>query len=253
MANNVHWLLLMIRAVVTILTSAFFIVALPDAAHAGCALHAETHYQDGIAHVEMVQVCTGDAATTVVSTATNDEVRDSDLDAVCVVHAIELGADPFDYCDIPADSTPPEITPGMVSAALARVPIPAAQLEVQPANGRTLVNFDTNFYTEVGPLDPTITLLGQQVDLHIVPSQFGWRFGDGGSVTTDRPGAPYPRLDVTHSYLEKGRVAPSVDTTYTATYRVNGGPWQDVPGSVTIAGAPVELVVLTATPTLVGY
>ena len=44
-----------------------------------------------------------------------------------------------------------------------------------------------------------------------------------------------------------------MDTTYTATYRVNGGPWRDVPGSVTIPGAPVELEVLTATPTLVGY
>ena len=58
---------------------------------------------------------------------------------------------------------------------------------------------------------------------------------------------------MTHRYLEKGKVAPSVDTTYTATYRVNGGPWRDVPGSVTIPGAPVDLQVLTATPTLVGY
>ena len=30
-----------------------------------------------------------------------------------------------------------------------------------------------------------------------------------------------------------------MDTTYTATYRVNGGPWADVPGSVTIPGVPV--------------
>ena len=39
----------------------------------------------------------------------------------------------------------------------------------------------------------------------------------------------------------------------TATFRVNGGPWRDVPGSVTVPGAPVDLQVLTATPTLVGY
>ena len=48
-------------------------------------------------------------------------------------------------------------------------------------------------------------------------------------------------------------MSPSVDTTYTAAFRVNGGPWRDVPGSVTIAGPPVDLQVLTATPTLVGY
>ena len=86
-----------------------------------------------------------------------------------------------------------------------------------------------------------------------MPSEFGWRFGDGGVAGDRRPGAPYPDCEVTHRYLKKGQVAPSVDTTYTATYRVNGGPWRDVPGSVTIAGAPVDLQVLTATPTLVGY
>jgi len=116
-----------------------------------------------------------------------------------------------------------------------------------------LVNFDTNFYTETEPFDVAVTLLGQRVQLHIVPNGFEWRFGDGNLVETVEPGSPYPHLDVTHRYLRKGHVAPSVDTTYTATFRVNGGPWRDVPGSVTIPGAPVALEVLTATPVLVGY
>ena len=124
---------------------------------------------------------------------------------------------------------------------------------MQPANGRTLVNFDTNFFTGTRAFDVPLNLLGQRVDLHIVPSEFGWRFGDGESLATAEPGAPYPDLEVTHRYLKKGQVAPSVDTTYTATYRVNGGRWINVQGSVTIAGAPVDLEVLTATPTLVGY
>jgi hypothetical protein len=179
-------------------------------------------------------------------------IRDSDLDAVCVATALSLGENPFTFCDIPADDAP-DVTPGMVAAAFARIPLPASELDVQPPNGRTLVNFDTNFFTTTQPFDTAVTLLGQRVDLHIVPSAFGWRFGDGESVTTDEPGSPYPELDVTHSYLRKGQVAPSVDTTYTATFRVNGGPWRDVPGSVTIPGAPVALQVLTATPVLVGY
>ena len=140
-----------------------------------------------------------------------------------------------------------------MAAALRVLPLPGSNVEIQPPNGRTLVNFDTNFYTQTGPLDRTVPILGQRVDLHIVPSRFGWRFGDGKSLWTDEPGAPYPELDVTHRYLRKGQVGPSVDTTYTATFRVNGGPWRDVPGSVRIPGAPVALQVLTATPTLVGY
>ncbi len=53
---------------------------------------------------------------------------------------------------------------------------------MQPANGRTLVNFDTNFFTGTRPFDMPLNLLGQRVDLHIVPSEFGWRFGDGESL-----------------------------------------------------------------------
>jgi hypothetical protein len=96
-------------------------------------------------------------------------------------------------------------------------------------------------------------MLGQRVHLHLVPSQFGWRFGDGEVLTTNQPGAPYPQLDVTHSYLRKGQLTPSVETTFTATFRVNGGRWGAVPGSLSVPGPPVQLQVLTATPTLVGY
>ena len=71
-----------------------------------------------------------------------------------------------------------------------------------------------------------VTLLGQVVQLHIVPSQFAWQFGDGESLVTAEPGSAYPDLDVTHRYLKKGKVAPSVDTTYTAEFRVNGGAWR---------------------------
>ena len=229
-----------------------FLVPWSAAAFAAtCHYETQTLVLNGMVQVQVVQVCSPEVTSAAAEQQTTPP-SDSDLDAVCVNTAISNGVDPFDFCGIPPDVTP-MVTPGMVAAALTRVPLPAAALKVQPANGRTLVNFETNFYTELQPLDRTITLLGQQVALHIVPSQFGWRFGDGGSLTTAEPGSPYPQLDVTHSYLKKGRVAPSVDTTYTAQFSVNGGPWQEVPGSVTIAGEPVELEVLTATPTLVGY
>lgn len=148
---------------------------------------------------------------------------------------------------------PIEITPSMALRALRRVPLPESVLTVQPPNGRTLVNFDTNFFTEAAPFDRTVRILGQRVDLRIWPSAFTWHFGDGTTRTTSEPGAPYPRLDVTHAYLRKGRVSPSVDTTYSADFRVNGGPWRPVTGTVTMAGAPETLEVVTARPTLVGH
>jgi hypothetical protein len=231
------------------------VVQIPAAAKAqGC--HKEQHsiMVNGSVHVYDVVVCPpatsgseGQAEPAVVAPT------DSGLDPLCVATAMSNGVDPFAFCAPPPNGESILLSPGLIATALARIPLPPSALKVQPPNGRTLVNFDTNFFTETQPFDRTVTLLRQRVDLHIVPSRFGWQFGDGESLTTAEPGAPYPRLDVTHRYLEKGRVAPSVDTTYTARFRVNGGPWRDVPGSVTIAGPPVDLAVLTATPTLVGY
>lgn len=200
----------------------------------------------------MVQICDDeeDPGTGLVSDL--PPPSDSDLDAICVQTALTVGADPFEFCDIPPEDADDLITPGLVAAAFQQIPLPASELQVQPANGRTLVNFETNFFTETEPFDRTVTLLGQQIDLHIVPSGFAWRFGDGESLASEDAGAPYPDLRITHDYQRKGQVRPAVDTTYTATYRVNGGAWAAVPGSVTIAGEAVGLEVLTATPVLVG-
>ena len=47
-------------------------------------------------------------------------------------------------------------------------------------------------------------------------------------------------------------MAPSLDTTYAAQFRVGAGPWRDVAGTVTIPGSPEGLRVVTARPVLVG-
>ena len=174
-----------------------------------------------------------------------------------------MGVGSFSYCAppaapnaLPAAAAPaplPQVTPGLVAEAFRRVGLPAAELEVQPPRGRTLVNFDTNFFTRQGAFARSVTLLGRRVDLRISPASYTWRFGDGAARSTESPGAAYPDLEVTHRYLRKGSVAPSVDITYEATYSVDGGGWQPVPGTVTIPGAPEQLRVVTARPVLVGY
>jgi hypothetical protein len=148
---------------------------------------------------------------------------------------------------------PVQITNVVVLRALKRIPLPAYDLIVQPPGGETLVNFATNFYTEAAPFERSVTLVGQDVDLKIWPSGYAWRFGDGTETSTTEPGAAYPKLDVTHEYLTAGDVGPSVDTTYSAEFRVNGGAWEPVIGTVTMEGEPVGLRVRTASPTLVGY
>lgn len=145
------------------------------------------------------------------------------------------------------------ITPAMVRREMERLSWPTAELQVQPPDGQTLINFDTNFFTDnTAPTTRTITLLGQRVTIEAAPVEYTWHFGDGESRTTTSSGAAYPDLDVTHSYAEPGRVGPSVDTTYRGRYRLNDDGWQAIPGSLTVAGVAVALRVRAASPHLLG-
>jgi hypothetical protein len=147
------------------------------------------------------------------------------------------------------------LTPGFVQRAYRRLTWPASDLVVQPPKGKTLVNFDTNFYTSnTDPTTQSVTLLGQRVTIEATPTSYTWHFGgDEAPVTTTDPGAPYPDLQVTHRYSRVGDVRPSVDTTYSGRYRVGNGDWQTIPDTLTVPGAAVDLQVVSATPHLVGY
>lgn len=138
-----------------------------------------------------------------------------------------------------------------IQTAFARLPMSAAPLHVQPPGGETLVNFDTIYFSEPTVIDKRISLLGASVDFHITVAAYVWHYGDGQTQTTSDPGAAYPRQTIVHRYPRKGTVKPSLDTTYQADYRIDGGSWQHLAQTVTIAGAPQALTIRTATPHLV--
>lgn len=147
---------------------------------------------------------------------------------------------------------PPEVTPAMVLSALRRVGLPAPTTHVQP-RGKTLVNFDTIFYTDPQPVDLTLTILRQAVEVQARPSSYHWFFGDGDSATTESAGEPYPSKEITHRYLDADvTVSPHVETVYSARFRVNGGTWEDIGGTVTSVGPSTDVRVVEGTPLLTG-
>lgn len=156
-----------------------------------------------------------------------------------------------------AGTTPPlapkqQLTAAMIARAFRHVPLPALATRVQPAD-RTLVNFDTIFFTEARPITRTLTLLGQQVRLDIRPSRFTWTYGDGSTETTSVPGAPYPSKQVTHRYPHAHTtVAAHVAVTWTAEYSVNGAAPRPVDGTVTTVGPDTRLAIAEAVPALSG-
>lgn len=157
-----------------------------------------------------------------------------------------------------ATQATPEVTEPLVRRAFERIELPTSQIVVQPPGGRTLVNFDTLFRTEAEPFTRTVRLLGRRVELEIWPASFAWQHGDGTSQSTTDPGRPYEEgvsmaEYVSHRYADAGvTVRPSVDTTYAARFRVDGGPWREVAGTVTRPGAGTALRVVEGRPKLVG-
>lgn len=152
----------------------------------------------------------------------------------------------------PPDAPNSTVTPALVARAFQRIPLPALRAITQPAD-KTLVNFDTIFRVDATPLHRTLTLLRQRVELAITPSTFRWVHGDGTTDVTHTPGAAYPAKDVVHRYQQADvTVRQHVEIVWTARWRLNGGAYQDVDGTVTTVGPATTLRVAEATPVLSG-
>lgn len=149
-----------------------------------------------------------------------------------------------------------QLTSARVEDAFRRLPLPASPLHIQPGGGRTRVNFDTIFYTTNSPFTRTIQLLGHRVVFRVTPTTYTWNWGDGHTDQTGWPGQPYEQAvpisdDITHRYESEATFRPRLDTTYSATYAVDGSPSRPVEGTVTIQGSPTSLKADTYTPVLV--
>ncbi len=169
--------------------------------------------------------------------------------------AMNLGEQCFEPGETPTAAE--QITPAMVLRAFERIPVPASRISIQPPGGKTLINLDTIFSTEADGFTETVTLLGRRVEFEIRPSSFQWVNGDGTEQVTDWAGKRWSRGTpmsefITHEYVEAEKVVTRVDTTWSAQYRIGGGPWRDVGGTVTIEGQPFDLAVVSASPHLVG-
>jgi PKD repeat protein len=130
------------------------------------------------------------------------------------------------------------------------VPIAPSHTRFNPANG-TLVNADTIFYADTAKtFTTTVTLLGQNVALTLHPTQWRWSFGDGHTLTTTTPGAPYPSKSVTHRYAETGNQRASVTVTWDGTFTFAGSTLA-IPGDTSRPGPAVTVVVQEARAHLV--
>lgn len=168
------------------------------------------------------------------------------------VHDVFMdGTDVGDVC-VPENEVDETNIAQLIIRQFRRISWPDSNLVVQPPKGKTLVNFETNFYTlDKTPIDQTVIVANRRVEIRAIPTTYTFDFGDGEATTTSSPGRPHPNLDITHVYDQLGTVAVRLDTTYSGEYRIGNGSWIAIPNTLTVAGEPQDLEILEALPQLV--
>ena len=148
-------------------------------------------------------------------------------------------------CLGPTDPAPPVVLPAMSLADFQRLPLPAGTSRVQPDNGYTLINIETNVFAEAEPVTLNTTLLGFPVQVRATPSRYAWDFGDGQRFgPTEDPGEPYPALRITNTYTAAGVYAVTLTTYYTGEYSVAGGPFLPIVGEARVDSPTVQIEAL---------
>jgi len=143
---------------------------------------------------------------------------------------IDVGASEVNVVVVQGDP----VNPASVAAELLdHVPVPAITVGINPGVG--LVALPSWFWVEGYdglPITASDTLDGTTVEVEITPTSYHWTFGDGAALESTSLGQHYPEeSDIRHTYeqssLSVGGTFPvSVEITFSARYRVDGGPWQ---------------------------
>ena len=155
----------------------------------------------------------------------------------------------------PADGSPPvtrrpQVTPAVVLREVRTIGLPTRRIQVQPAD-TTLVNLETIFYTTEPAFNHTTRLLGYDIDIIAHPARYTWHTGDGETLTTTTPGAPYPQGSIVHRYHHRAtNLHPRLHITYQIRFRVNDRNWQTIDQTLTTQGPPTTLTIKEATPLL---
>jgi len=147
----------------------------------------------------------------------------------------------------------PELTQGMIRSAFRRVHFARPEVSMQPAGNQTLVNFETFYRVAwpeigVGPKEiVSVTMLQRHVRIRAAVRTYTYSFGDGTSAgPTSDAGGVYPTGRIRHTYVSAGSVGVRVRAVYTGDFSVDGGPWESVDDTVTIAGPVAGLRVREA-------
>lgn len=165
-------------------------------------------------------------------------------------------------CNVRSRRARPQLTAAMVRDEAEKL-LPHPMIGSAPPGHVTLVNIETVLWlaTSSERRLGTVNLLGRRVDIRAHIERVAWDFGDDSSMTTDGLGTAYTNAHPCrtkqcpgyfgHTYADTGTMTITADLTWTGQFRVDGGGWQTIPGTVTAAATSTTIEVKEARGVLV--
>ena len=149
-------------------------------------------------------------------------------------------------------------TPVVTTREIAHLVPGVAGRGMEP-NGWMVVGLPTNFYADAAPRVVSTTLLGSAAEVRFTPVSFTWDHGDGASTTSATGGATWASLSVaefsetetSHVYDQPGDYTITLTIQYSAEYRIGGGEWRALAGTVPSTSPPITASAKAAKTVLV--
>jgi hypothetical protein len=121
------------------------------------------------------------------------------------------------------------------------MPVEPLAASAGPERGWLPVNMVNVLHAEAETQSMTMQLLGTPVEVRAIPVLYHWDLGDGNTLSTTEPGTPYPSEAVSATYRYEGWYDVTLTTTFSGQFSVDGGPWQDIDGTIEVASEAIPI------------
>lgn len=109
--------------------------------------------------------------------------------------------------------------------------LPQRNIFYVPKSG-AVVQVPMYFYTDATTkFSTTSMILGISVAVDLTPT-FTWNFGDGTSLVTTSPGAPYPDKTIAHTYRSAGTYKTTLTISWSGTWSAENNTYPVLGGNI---------------------
>lgn len=129
----------------------------------------------------------------------------------------------------------------MTVTDFASLPVQPLVASAGPEDGWLPVGMVNVLYADPEVQTLETEILGIPFSVRAIPTEYHWDLGDGNTITTTKPGKPFPSEEISAAYVAEGWYDITLTTTFAGQFSVAGGEWQDIDGTIEVASDPIAL------------